>query len=58
MRSVFADVTDIAGQHPVGVALMVNHQMLARLHCCPRRATAIAHAIPVLYHVEANRCAG
>ncbi|MFI6244511.1 IS5/IS1182 family transposase, partial [Micromonospora sp. NPDC050795] len=26
--------------------------------CCPRRATAIAQAILVLHHVEANRYAG
>ena len=30
-------------------------KILAKLRCCPRRATAIVQAILVLHHVEANR---
>lgn len=39
-------------------ATLKTWKVLAKLRCCPRRATAIVQAILVLHHVEANRYAG
>ncbi|MFI6333231.1 transposase family protein [Micromonospora chersina] len=39
-------------------ATLRTWKILAKLRCCPRRATAIVQAILVLHHVEANRYAG
>lgn len=40
------------------IATLKNWKILAKLRCCPRRATPIAQAILVLHHIEANRCTG
>ncbi|MEU8261048.1 transposase family protein, partial [Micromonospora sp. NPDC048999] len=40
------------------IATLKTWKILAKLRCCPRRATAIVQAILVLHHVEANRYAG
>ncbi|MEO3749012.1 transposase family protein [Plantactinospora sp. B5E13] len=40
------------------IATLKTWKVLAKLRCCPRRATAIVQAILVLHHVEANRYAG
>ena len=40
------------------IATLKTWKILAKLRCCPRRATAIVQAILVLHHVEANRNAG
>jgi hypothetical protein len=40
------------------IATLKPWRILAKLRCCPRRATAIVHAVLVLHHVEANRYAG
>ncbi|MEU7716344.1 transposase family protein [Micromonospora chalcea] len=40
------------------IATLKSWKVLAKLRCCPRRATAIVQAILVLHHVEANRYAG
>jgi DDE superfamily endonuclease len=37
------------------IAILKTWKVLAKLRCCPRRATAIVRAIVVLHHVEANR---
>jgi hypothetical protein len=37
------------------VATLKNWKVLAKLHCCPRRATAIVAAVLVLQHVEDDR---
>ncbi|SIM51045.1 DDE superfamily endonuclease [Micromonospora cremea] len=39
------------------IATLKTWKTLAKLRCCTRRATAIAQAILVLHHVEANRYA-
>jgi hypothetical protein len=39
------------------IATLKTWKTLAKLRCCPRRATAIVQAILVLHHVEANRYA-
>jgi hypothetical protein len=39
------------------IATLKTWKILAKLRCCPRRATAIVQAILVLHHVEANRYA-
>ncbi|RNH90160.1 IS5/IS1182 family transposase, partial [Micromonospora aurantiaca] len=39
------------------IATLKTWNILAKLRCCPRRATAIVQAILVLHHVEANRYA-
>ncbi len=39
------------------IAILKTWKILAKLRCCPRRATAIVQAILVLHHVEANRYA-
>jgi hypothetical protein len=40
------------------IATLKTWKILAKLRCCPRRATAIVQAILVLHHVEADRYAG
>jgi hypothetical protein len=40
------------------IATLKTWKSLAKLRCCPRRATTIVQAILVLHHVEANRYAG
>jgi hypothetical protein len=40
------------------IASLKTWKLLAELRCCPRRATAIVHAILVPHHVEANRYEG
>jgi hypothetical protein len=40
------------------IATLKTWKSLAKLRCCPRRATAIVQAILVLHHVDANRYAG
>ncbi|SDT80691.1 DDE superfamily endonuclease [Actinoplanes derwentensis] len=40
------------------IATLKTWTILAKLRCCPRRATAMVQAILVLHHVEANRYAG
>ncbi|GAB7040304.1 hypothetical protein JCM9533A_41540 [Catenuloplanes niger JCM 9533] len=40
------------------IATLKTWKILAKLRCCPRRATAIVQAILALHHVEANRYAG
>jgi DDE superfamily endonuclease len=40
------------------IATLKTWKILVKLHCCPRRATAIVQAILVLHHVETNRYAG
>lgn len=42
------------------IAILKTWKVLAKLRCCPRRATATAtvQAIIVLHHVEANRYRG
>ena len=40
------------------VATLKTWKILAKLRCCPRRATAIVQAILVLHHVETDRYAG
>lgn len=40
------------------IATLKHWKILAKLRCCPRRATAIAQAILVLHHVENDRTAG
>ncbi len=40
------------------VATLKTWKILVELRCCPRRATAIVHAILIRHHVEANRNAG
>jgi hypothetical protein len=40
------------------IATLKTWKLLAKLRCCPRRATAIVQAIVVLHHVEANHYAG
>jgi hypothetical protein len=40
------------------IATLKTWKILAKLRCCPRRATAIVQAILVLHHVEANRYTG
>ena len=40
------------------IATLKTWKILAKLRCCPRRATAIVQAILVLHHVEANCYAG
>ncbi|MEV0900800.1 transposase family protein [Actinoplanes sp. NPDC049802] len=40
------------------IATLKTWKVLAKLRCCPRRATAIVQAILVLHHVETNRYAG
>jgi hypothetical protein len=37
------------------IATLKTWKILVKLRCCPRRATAIVHAILVLHHVEADR---
>lgn len=37
------------------VSLLKNWKVLAKLRCCPRRATAIIAAILVLHHIETRR---
>ncbi|MFD6756578.1 transposase family protein [Micromonospora gifhornensis] len=39
------------------IATLKTWKILAKLRCCPRRATTIVQAILVLHHVEANRYA-
>jgi hypothetical protein len=39
-------------------ATLKTWRVLAKLRCCPRRATAIVQAILVLHHVEADRYPG
>lgn len=40
------------------IATLKIWKVLAKLRCCPRRATTIVQAILVLHHVEANRHTG
>ncbi|MEH1055985.1 transposase family protein [Micromonospora sp. CPCC 206171] len=40
------------------IATLKTWKILAKLRCCPRRATAIVQAILVLHHIEASRYAG
>jgi len=40
------------------IATLKTSKVLTKLRCCPRRATAIAQAILVPHHVEANRYTG
>ncbi|MCY1144058.1 transposase family protein [Actinoplanes sp. Pm04-4] len=40
------------------IATLKNWRVLAKLRCCPRRATAIVQTLLVLHEVEANRYAG
>ncbi len=40
------------------IATLKTWKILAKLRCCPRRATAIVQATLVLHHVEAARYAG
>ncbi|GAB7046698.1 transposase family protein [Catenuloplanes indicus] len=40
------------------IATLKTWKVLAKLRCCPRRATSIVQAILALHHVEANRHAG
>ena len=37
------------------IATLKTWQVLTKLRCCPRRATAIVQAILVLHHIEADR---
>ncbi|MBQ1075605.1 IS5/IS1182 family transposase, partial [Micromonospora sp. C31] len=39
-------------------ATLKTWKILAKLRCCPRRATAIVQAILVLHRTESNRYAG
>jgi hypothetical protein len=39
-------------------AILKTWKVLAKLRCCPRRATAIVQAILVLHAVETNRYPG
>ncbi|RLK09644.1 DDE superfamily endonuclease [Micromonospora sp. M71_S20] len=39
------------------ISTLKTWKVLAKLRCCPRRATTIVQAILVLHHVEANRYA-
>jgi hypothetical protein len=38
-----------------GISTLKTWKILAKLRCCPRRATAIVQAILVLHHVETSR---
>jgi hypothetical protein len=40
------------------IAPLKTWKVLAKLRCCPRRATAIVQAILVLHHVETSRYSG
>jgi hypothetical protein len=40
------------------IATLKTWKLLAKLRCCPRRATAIVQAILVLHRVETDRYAG
>ncbi|MGW3608240.1 transposase family protein [Micromonospora sp. NPDC005161] len=40
------------------IATLKTWKILAKLRCCPRRATTIVQAILALHHVEASRYAG
>lgn len=40
------------------IATLKTWKVLAKLRCCPRRATAIVQAILVLHRIETNRCSG
>ncbi|MFB7330002.1 transposase family protein, partial [Streptomyces sp. NPDC056190] len=40
------------------IATLKTWKILAKLRCCPRRATAIVQAVLVLHHVETSRCSG
>jgi hypothetical protein len=40
------------------IATVKTWKLLAKLRCCPRRATAIVQAILVLHRVETDRYAG
>lgn len=40
------------------IATLKHWKILAKLRCCPQRATAIVQAILVLHHVENDRTAG
>ena len=40
------------------IATLKTWQIVVKLRCCPRRATAIVQAFLVLHHAEANRYAG
>ncbi|GAA2389235.1 hypothetical protein GCM10010170_100780 [Dactylosporangium salmoneum] len=39
------------------IATLKTWKLLAKLHCCPRQATAIVQAILVLHRVETSRYA-
>jgi hypothetical protein len=39
------------------IATLKTWKILAKLRCCPRRATAIVQAVLLLHHIEANRFA-
>jgi DDE superfamily endonuclease len=41
-----------------GISTLKTWKILAKLRCCPRRTTAIVHAILVLHHVETSRYTG
>jgi hypothetical protein len=40
------------------IATLKTWKFLAKLRCCPRRATAIVQAILVLYRAESSRYSG
>ncbi|GGQ79559.1 hypothetical protein GCM10010166_57000 [Couchioplanes caeruleus subsp. azureus] len=40
------------------IATLKTWKVLAKLRCCPRRATAVVQALLSLHHVEANHYAG
>jgi hypothetical protein len=39
------------------IATLKTWKILAKLRCCPRRATTIVHTTPVPHYVEADRYA-
>jgi hypothetical protein len=41
-----------------GISTLKTWKILAKLRCCPRRATAIVQAILVIHHVETSRYTG
>lgn len=57
-KSVNRTHTKIRARGERAIAALKTWKILAKLRCCPRRATAIVRAILVLPQVEANRYAG
>jgi hypothetical protein len=57
-KAVNRDHAKIRAGGERGIATLKTWKVLAKLRCCPRRATAIVQAILVLHHGEADRYAG